>query len=511
MCGRAAQSASSANDVTKEFGVVNHGRHRWQRLSQQQDGQHHHIINVQGCASATTTNLTTIPAPVTTSSSSSAPLESQQHDYDNFNLSPGMDAAVIFLDRDTRTTNTDSNLPPSLPQSPPSRSPSSSLSLSPEHLRVHDMKWGLVTKNGTSTKPLYENDKDIMKMCFERLCYNARSDTLFEKTTFAKLTNSRQSCIVAFDGYFEWKTTIAKLGQKQPYFVYRRECQDNDGIDKNEDDKQPVQQTHRHNNRRPLLMPGLWTRVSTGRVDQPTLYSFTILTTEACDQISWLHHRMPICIWDTDLAKRWLEQPSPAVLKQLDDAARSNKNNGFAWHKVTPKMTSLKYRSSDAICEYRDPTQSVRSFFAAVAVKKNNQDTTSSDSKPVAMKEDPYSSTAATTTTTTTTTIITDRDDESNKLSPTSTNNQQKRHAVTTTAVASSPHSIFATASTSTASSGVSPVSAIKKPKSQQTATKIRASSTFTTTKTQNKTTTTTKTPPSKKNQKSIKSFFTRK
>jgi hypothetical protein len=81
---------------------------------------------------------------------------------------------------------------------------------------------------------------------------------------------------------------------------------------------------------------------------------------------------MPICIWDHELALQWLEDPSPKVLKQLDDAARKNQQQtGFGWHKVKPEMTSLKYRSSDTICEYKDPTQSVKAFFA---VKKIHDD-----------------------------------------------------------------------------------------------------------------------------------------
>mmetsp|Transcript_57595 Transcript_57595/g.140673 ORF Transcript_57595/g.140673 Transcript_57595/m.140673 type:complete len:438 (+) Transcript_57595:74-1387(+) len=328
MCGRAAQSSSSIDQATDEFGAVaedtqqqgssrNRNRQRNRQPQPQHDTQHNDASHRKS------------------SSSSSSPTETESHWNDNFNLSPGMDCAVIYLDRGN--DNEYATASPATKQ----------------NLRVEEMKWGLITKNGTTAKPLYENDKDIMKMCFQRLCYNARSDTLYEKPTFANLTNRRRSCVVAFDGYFEWKTTLAKLGKKQPYFLYRRQGQE-----------QQEEQAHDHRRRRrqPLLMAGLWTRVKTGRDDEPTMYSFTILTTEANDQISWLHHRMPICIWDHDLAIQWLQDPSPNIMKRLDDDARQKKN-GFSWHKTNPEMTSLKYRSPDAICEYKDPTRSVKAFF----------------------------------------------------------------------------------------------------------------------------------------------------
>mmetsp|Transcript_10746 Transcript_10746/g.19774 ORF Transcript_10746/g.19774 Transcript_10746/m.19774 type:complete len:340 (+) Transcript_10746:2-1021(+) len=212
-------------------------------------------------------------------------------------------------------------------------------------LRAHRKKWGLVTKSGTATKPLYNDEKDIIKMCFSNLCFNARSDTLFSKPTFSRLALRGNTCIVALDGYFEWKSSPLPKGNKQPYFVYRKE------------EEQSLKK------REPLLMAGLWTRVSTGRLDTPELDSFAILTTESCKQIEWLHHRMPVCIWDMDLARKWLTEPSEKLKNQLDDAARLN-NEGFSWHKVTPEMSKLQFRGKEAIAEMKETTKSVKHFFA---------------------------------------------------------------------------------------------------------------------------------------------------
>ena len=112
---------------------------------------------------------------------------------DNFNISPGMECDVMMVNE-----NGD--------------------------LYVERKKWGLITKNGNIKKPLYTDRRDLIKMCFDSLCFNARSDTLYSKPTFSKLAHRGRTCIIAVDGYFEWKShPIPKMNKKkQPYFVYRK-------------------------------------------------------------------------------------------------------------------------------------------------------------------------------------------------------------------------------------------------------------------------------------------------
>lgn len=236
----------------------------------------------------------------------------------NFNLSPGMDCNVMLID-----DNGD--------------------------LQIKTKKWGLITKGGSMKKPLYSNESDIIKLCFSNLCFNARSETIYSKPTFSKLALGRRTCIIAVDGYFEWKShPIPKMNKtKQPYFVYRKEDLGNDSKIK----------------RNPLFIAGLWTKVSTGIPDAPELESFAMLTTDASEQIKWLHHRMPVCLWDIELAKQWLSQPSETLTKKIDAAARHN-TNGFDWHKVTPEMSKLSFRSEEAIMEVKETNQSIKHFFA---------------------------------------------------------------------------------------------------------------------------------------------------
>lgn len=221
---------------------------------------------------------------------------------DNFNMSPGMDAMIFFKDGD--------------------------------EIRMERKIWGIISRGGTRTSPLESG----MSQHFQALMFNARSDTLYSKPTFARLASMKRTCVIALDGFFEWKAPTNK-GKKQPYYV------------KNKD--------------RPyLLMAGLWTSVPTGREDDPQLDTFTIITTEVSKSLNWLHDRQPVCIWDDSLAHEWLESPSEKVLRKLE--ASQPEDGVFDWHEVTQDMSSTKFRSCDAI-KPLPKMKTIKSFFTALS------------------------------------------------------------------------------------------------------------------------------------------------
>lgn len=238
---------------------------------------------------------------------------------DNFNMSPGHDAVVFTMNQQ-------------------------------EELQMDRKIWGLVTKAGTSKSPVPRGPSKH----FANMMFNARSDTLFSKPTFSRLLNEGKTCLVAFDGFFEWKADAlgGGKGKKQPYFVFPKNSDDTNG---------------ELSNRPYLLLAGLWTSVNTGYSSpEPTaLDTFTLLTTEVCDPLKWLHSRMPVCVWDEDLAMKWLKQPTQKCLDQLDRASNKTQKDFLQWHAVSTQMSSTKYRSPDAIKAISKP-KSVKSFFAPV-------------------------------------------------------------------------------------------------------------------------------------------------
>jgi len=271
----------------------------------------------------------------TAASRSSRPQESARQEaasefQDNYNMSPGMSCTIFFRD-DNNTVQ--------------------------EERKV----WGLVPSGGTAKKPLPAG----MTLHFEKLMFNARSDTLLDKRTFAPLFNQGRTCVIVVDGFFEWKPPALKGDKKQPYFVYPNK----------EDEARPF-----------LMFAGLWTSVPTGRMDEPTLDTFTIITTEACPALEWLHSRMPLTIYDENLAREWLERPSRKLFKQLDEAVTPP--DFFQWHAVTTEMSSTKYRSQDAI-KALPPRASVKSFFSTVKEGKREAASTSKNGSSLISSRSP--------------------------------------------------------------------------------------------------------------------------
>ena len=298
MCGRAAQTNHAVHAAAEALGVPDNSgtAHRAQNAAAASPHQAEETIH-------------------------------DSHGYpvnDNYNMSPGMDATVFYINRQTG------------------------------HLEMDRKVWGLVSRGGTRSTPLPQG----MNKHFSNLMFNARSDTLYQKPTFARLASAGKTCIIALDGFFEWKT---ELGKKQPYFVYRRPQESSTGENTTEEDT-PTQQQQRPY----LLMAGLWTSVPTGRADDPTLDTFAILTTDACPSLQWLHGRMPVCIWDDQLARQWLERPTERVHQEMELAASRTPEDCFKWHAVSSEMSSTKFRSKNAI-KALPPMKTVKSYFAVKA------------------------------------------------------------------------------------------------------------------------------------------------
>jgi putative SOS response-associated peptidase YedK len=97
---------------------------------------------------------------------------------------------------------------------------------------------------------------------------NARSETVPEKPSFRRAFRERR-CLILADGFYEWKRTN---DGKQPYYI-------------------------RMEGGRPFAFAGLWESWRGGREE---IRSCTILTTEANDRVSNIHHRMPVILAPED-------------------------------------------------------------------------------------------------------------------------------------------------------------------------------------------------------------------
>ena len=108
---------------------------------------------------------------------------------------------------------------------------------------------------------------------------NARAETVSEKPAYRTAFRTSR-CLVPANGWFEWQGT---RGTKQPWFITPA-----DGS--------------------PLSFAALWERWD--KTGDP-VETFTIITTEACQSLTQIHHRQPAIIQPEDITQ-WLDPISPS-------------------------------------------------------------------------------------------------------------------------------------------------------------------------------------------------------
>lgn len=131
------------------------------------------------------------------------------------------------------------------------------------------LRWGLI--------PFWADDPAIGSRLI-----NARAESAADKPAF-RAAFARRRCLIAADGFYEWRKPARKGERKQPYRVTL-----GDG--------------------RPFAFAGLWERWG-GREDEDAVESCTILTTEANALVRRLHDRMPV-ILPPEAFDAWLDPAS---------------------------------------------------------------------------------------------------------------------------------------------------------------------------------------------------------
>lgn len=149
-------------------------------------------------------------------------------------------------------------------------------------LHALQMKWGLV--------PPWAKEAGIGSSMI-----NARSESILEKPSFRKPIQTHR-CVIAADGYFEWKTLGPK--QKQPYWVHRAQEQ-------------------------PFVFAGIWEQNRQLGESGPLLTA-AIMTAAAEGEMLELHHRVPVILTQVEQIAAWLDgQPiDQPRIDELVDSAR---------------------------------------------------------------------------------------------------------------------------------------------------------------------------------------------
>jgi putative SOS response-associated peptidase YedK len=186
-------------------------------------------------------------------------------------------------------------------------------------LRV--LRWGLV--------PFWAKDPSIGSRMI-----NARMETVAEKPAFRRAFAGRR-CLLPADGYYEWYETQQKVkggktgkAKKQPFFIRPK-----DGS--------------------VLAMAGLYeiwkdpTRDPDDPEDQGRfLWTCTVLTTEATDEVGRIHDRMPLLV-TRERRAAWLDPATPK--DQLPDLLVPAQRTGLEAFPVSTAVGNVRNNGPELV------------------------------------------------------------------------------------------------------------------------------------------------------------------
>ena len=161
---------------------------------------------------------------------------------------------------------------------------------------------------------------------------NARSETVFEKSSFKEAYKQRR-CLIPVNGYFEWKKDTATK-KSQPHFI--------------------VSARHEY-----FAFAGIYETWYDNALKKSIL-TCALLTTEPNDKIATIHDRMPV-ILESDEWEVWLDDKSTyAQLNRLYMPLASEKIRYFP---VSDVVNSVKNDSVECIEEVAEIEPRQRTLF----------------------------------------------------------------------------------------------------------------------------------------------------
>ncbi|XP_068108804.1 abasic site processing protein HMCES [Hyperolius riggenbachi] len=186
------------------------------------------------------------------------------------------------------------------------------------------MRWGLI--------PSWFTEKDPSKMQYNTS--NCRSDTITQKTLYKGPLFKGKRCVILADGFYEWRR---KEGEKQPYYIYFPPIK----AEQSPDEKDSTD----CDGRRLLTMAGLFDCWETPNGGDP-LYSYTVITVDACKTMDFIHDRMPAILDGDEEIQKWLdfgEVPTNEALKLIHPI------ENITYHPVSSIVNNSRNNSPECI------------------------------------------------------------------------------------------------------------------------------------------------------------------
>jgi putative SOS response-associated peptidase YedK len=183
----------------------------------------------------------------------------------------------------------------------------------PAQRQLRVVRWGLV--------PYWAKDPSIGSRMI-----NARAETVAEKPAYRRAF-SRRRCLLPADGFYEWQqVTEEGKKRKQPYYIYRADG----GV---------------------LAFAGLYELWRDASVPEDTdgawLWTTTIITTTATDEVGQIHDRMPMVI-EPAAWPEWLD-PDNTEAAGLQDLLVPAVSGGLTSHPVSTAVNNVRNNGPELI------------------------------------------------------------------------------------------------------------------------------------------------------------------
>jgi len=156
--------------------------------------------------------------------------------------------------------------------------------------------------------PVWAKDRTSMNI-------NARSESVFEKTSFREAFKTRR-CLIPINGVYEWQK---EEKEKIPFYV--SSCESSY-----------------------MAMAGIWEEWYDKELKMK-IVSLAILTCDANDKLKRIHHRMPIII-EKEFFSTWLHSSDVSVLNSLFNIYESEK---IQMQEVSKEMNKVTFNTSTCI------------------------------------------------------------------------------------------------------------------------------------------------------------------
>lgn len=199
---------------------------------------------------------------------------------------------------------------------------------------------------------------------------NCRLEHMMNSKLFKGPFTRGQRCVVLCEGFYEWQTSkSAKPSERPAYYIYMPQKEGLQMHNKSTWEFDIEKDTEKMEPKVKLLkLAGLFDVWVDEKGDK--IYSYSIITFESSNVMSWLHHRMPAVLETDDEVAKWIDYKKYSnedAMKVLKPAAK------LGWHKVSKLVNNSRQKSKDCNKPFRESSKGKITSFLAIRKRKEEQ------------------------------------------------------------------------------------------------------------------------------------------